>query len=196
MTCQPSLLRFVFLLPRLSVKGDFNLKDLPGSGERVDILCRALSACFGWGPSTWNKDNLELAAVIDDKVTLTFSNPTCGVHDGETAWAKEIRRALQGNPPSFIQRREIGLETLIEEMISSCNSQTWALDENGTVFDDIRALIPAQENYIIIGDHKGYDKKAKRIFAKHSIYRISLGEISYLGSHCVAAMISMFERMK
>lgn len=193
---KPSLLRFIQVLPRLSPYGEFSLKDLPGSGRRVDVLCRTLSACFDWGPTTWNKDNLELAAVINDEIALVFKNPPSDEIRGEKSWAKAIRSALKGNPPPFVERREVDLASFVQKAISSPNTETLALDEEGAVTDSVWALKPQEVTNIIVGDQKGYDEKAKRTLAKHSIYRISLGEISYLGSHCVAAMIALFERME
>jgi tRNA pseudouridine-54 N-methylase len=71
------------MLPQAPPEGDFLLKDLPGSGKRIDILCRDLAACFDWAPVSWSKSQLEIIAVIGNKKTLTFREPKEQIPRGE-----------------------------------------------------------------------------------------------------------------
>jgi len=161
------ILRFILILPSVSEKGQFKLRDLPGSGGRVDILCRSLAACFDWGPATWPKSMLELVAVIANKVTLRVQDPGKLLPRGEAQWAETIRRVLN----------------------------VWVLEETGKPFGEIKTMNPDGENTFIVGDHRGFDSQTQLTLDDHSIYRISVGKRSYLSSHCIAAIISKFERM-
>jgi tRNA pseudouridine-54 N-methylase len=191
---QVAHLRFILHLPGLPEDGDFLFKDLPGSGKRIDVLCRSLAACFDWGPATLDKSNLELVALIGEASCLRIKNPDIDVPRGEVWWARAIKEALSGNPPSFIAVENLSLEGVVEEVLATGES-LWVLDEAGSSFDQGNVLSMDAQNSFIIGDHRGFNSEALKVFDDHSIYRIALGRTSYLTSHCVATIISMYEEM-
>jgi tRNA (pseudouridine54-N1)-methyltransferase len=186
------VLRFVLILPSVPETGQFILRDLPGSGGRVDILCRSLAACFDWGPATWPKSMLELVAIIADKIALRVRDPGESLPRGEVQWADAIRRALEESETGFVYRRGRGLHELLAELPQG---HVWALEEAGEPFRASRITDPRGDNTFIVGDHRGFDSQIQRILDDHSIYRLSIGNTSYLSSHCVAAIVSKFERM-
>ena len=189
---EATMLRFAQILPQVFPDGDFLLKDLPGSGKRIDVLCRDLAACFEWGQTTWSKSELEMIAVIGDTKILTFSDPQDKIPRGEVGWASVIRDSLKGAPPSFVDVSDGNLEDLIGKL-----SQTalWVLDEEGDMLSDIKTINPAAQNSFMLGDHRGFDSQTENLISQYNIQRISLGKKSYLSSHCLAAIISEFERM-
>lgn len=192
---QVAHLRFILHLPGLSEDGDFLFQDLPGSGKRIDVLCRSLAACFDWGPSTLDKSNLELVTLIGEASCLRIKNPELDAPRGEVWWACAIKDALNGNPPLFITTENLSLEEVIEEILTNDKSRLWLLDEAGSSFDQRKAPDVDAQNSFIIGDHRGFSPEALTVFVDHSIYRLSLGSTSYLTSQCVAAVISMYEEM-
>lgn len=189
---EATMLRFVQILPQVSPEGDFLLKDLPGSGKRIDVLCRDLAACFEWGPTTWSTSKLELIAVMGDTKILTFSDPQDQMPHGEVGWASVIRESLKDSPPSFVDVSDGTLEDIVKKL-----SQTamWVLDEEGDNLLDIRTMHPATQNSFMLGDHRGFNSQTVNLISQYNIQRISLGKKSYLSSHCLAAIISEFERM-
>lgn len=195
MSVSTGLLRFIQLLPKMSTTGDFLLKDLPGSGKRVDMLCRNLEACFEWGPISWSKDALKFTAVIGDEVTLSFSYPGQNLPKSETEWALVIRDSLKGNPPEYVQADTMDLKGLIDLLQKESSSHLWVLDENGIPLEKEDRLDSTAPNSFMLGDHQGYDSKAEQLFESYCLRRLSLGKASYLSSHCVAAIISNLERM-
>jgi len=127
----PTMLRFIQILPNASTSGDFILKDLPGSGKRIDVLCRVLSACFEWGPSTLQKNKIEVIAVIGDSVILRFQFHGESIPSGEKAWAQVLKESLKGNPPNYVRVRESNLESIIRELNNPPKSNLWILHEEG-----------------------------------------------------------------
>ena len=188
------MLRFIQILPQVSPKGDFLLKDLPGSGKRIDILCRDLAACFDWGPISWQKSHLELVVVIGNAKTLTFRNPQTQQPSGEVGWASVIRESLRGNLPGYVTLADETLEDVMEKLLQSNDSLVWVLDEEGVALSDIE-FQPTTQNSFMLGDNRGFDSQSMSVISKHDIKRVSLGKKSYLSSHCLAAIISEFERM-
>jgi tRNA (pseudouridine54-N1)-methyltransferase len=191
----PTMLRFIQLLPTIPPTGDYLLKDLPGSGKRIDVLCRDLAACFEWGPIDWIGSQLELVAVFNDEVILTFCKPPNDMPLGETGWARIIKQALQGNPPDYIDVTEENLEFLIEKLNNPPDSHLWVLHEEGEPFSDIKIQVFGTQNSFMLGDYTGFESQTEELISKYNLKRTSLGRISYLSSHCVVSIISKFERM-
>jgi len=188
-------LRFILYLPELSEDGDFHFKDLPGSGKRIDVLCRSLAACFDWGPSTLDRFNLEIIALVGKTSCLRIRNPDTDMPRSEVWWARAIKDALCGNPPPFIAIENLDLENVIQEILAAGRSNLWVLHEAGSAFNQHSLIDMNAQNSFIIGGYRGFDSEALTVFDDHSIYRLSLGNTSYLTSHCVAAIISMYEEM-
>jgi tRNA (pseudouridine54-N1)-methyltransferase len=189
-----TLLRFIQILPNVSPSGDFILKDLPGSGKRIDVLCRVLSSSFEWASNTWQKEALEVIAVIGDSVILRFQFPLEDLPSGEKAWAQVLKDSLKGNPPDWVQQSEGNLENVIREFDSSPSSNLWLLHEEGEEINLKEIAISGSDNSFMLGDHRGFNSQTEELISKFALRKVSLGDISYLSSHCVARIISEFER--
>jgi len=189
------MLRFVQILPQVSPTGDFLLKDLPGSGKRIDVLCRDLAACFSWGPKSWPKSNLEMIAVIANTKILTFSNPQDIIPSGEVEWASVIRYSLRENPPNYIDVSDGTLDDVINRLNQEDDSRLWVLDEEDINLFEAQTVRLDTQNSFMLGDHRGFDSQSEGTISQYNLPRISLGKKSYLSSHCLAAIISEFEGM-
>ncbi len=190
------MLRFIQLLLDGPEDGNFILKDLPGSGKRIDLLCRDLAACFDWGPEDWPKDRLELIALLPSNTTLTFRCPDGEIPVGERAWAEEIKAVLDGHESNLIEKELTELERVIQKLLAEENSRLWVLEENGTDIRSLTDLDAESQNSFILGDHQGFGHAVLQTIHQYEITPISVGPRSYLSSHCIAAVISEFEGMK
>jgi len=195
MTQPTGLLRFIQILPQSSIDGKFLLRDLPGSGKRIDILCRGLAACFDWGPSTWPKSQLELTAAIGNEIILTFHHSGEDHAKGEPQWGSIIRDAMKGHLSDCVVVKHSSLHDFITELSAVADSQMWVLEEDGMSISSCIGNDRASQSSFIIGDHKGFDSGTQRVIDNCNIPSVSLGAASYLSSHCIAAVISEFERM-
>ncbi|UCE09832.1 MAG: hypothetical protein JSW61_12795 [Candidatus Thorarchaeota archaeon] len=188
------LIRFIQLLPSVPVSSDFTLRDLPGSGKRIDILCRDLAACFDWGPTTWPKENLEFVALFEDKLAITIRFPSEKTPSGEVEWATVIADALRGVEYDFVSVEPTNLLNVILKLKNEPQGNLWILDESGNPLDDVLGPILSSQNSFMLGDHQGFDSRDLETFENQEIVSVSLGDLSYLSSHCVAAIISKMER--
>lgn len=188
------MLRFIQILPNASTLGDFILKDLPGSGKRIDVLCRVLSACFDWGPSKWDKHRIELLAVIGDSVILRIQDPEQKTPTGERGWAQILKDSLKGNPPEYVQVYDGNLESIIIDLNKPPKSILWILHEEGEDLNVQEISISETDNSFMLGDHRGFSSQSEELISKHALHKVSLGDTSYLSSHCAAHIISEFER--
>ena len=187
-------LRFIQLLPTASATGDFILKDLPGSGKRIDVLCRVLSSSFDWGPIEMDRSMIEVIAVIANTIVLQVQHPGDNLPRGEKAWGEVIRDSLKGNPPEYISVKERDLESVILDLISSQSGNLCVLHEEGEEGNLQEMLDFTTDNSFMLGDHRGFDSQTEELVSKYALQKISLGQTSYLSSHCVALIISEFER--
>ena len=187
-------LRFIQLLPNASATGDFILKDLPGSGKRIDVLCRVLAACFDWGPISQDTPRIEVIAVIADMKILQVQHPGDNLPSGEKAWGQVIKDSLKGNPPEFISVKEGDLESVIRDTTSSPSGNLLVLHEEGEEGKLQEIVNFTTDNSFMLGDHRGFDSQTEELVSKYTLRKISLGQTSYLSSHCVALIISEFER--
>jgi tRNA pseudouridine-54 N-methylase len=192
---QVEYLRFILHLPEISEEGNFLLKDLPGSGKRIDVLCRSLAVCFDWGPSKLDKSYLEVFALVGKSSCLRIRNPDTEMPRGEVWWASAIKDALTGSSLPFISIENLSLEDVVEEVLETDGDRLWVLDEAGS--ESVKGNLSRSnaQNSFIIGGYRGFNSEALTIFEDHSIYRLTLGTTSYLTSHCIAAIISMYEEM-
>lgn len=188
------MLRFIQLLPEVSLKGDFLLKDLPGSGKRIDVLCRDLAACFSWGPMSWPKESLELVAIFSDSCILTFNHPGKETPQSEVEWATIIRDSLREQPPDYVRVSDGSLEEIVNRFHKPFKSLLWVLEETGSHISTICVKLSSTQNSFMLGDHRGFNSQTENLFSRYSLPRVSLGKKSYLSSHCVASIISEFER--
>jgi tRNA pseudouridine-54 N-methylase len=137
------MLRFIQLLPQASLSGNFLLKDLPGSGKRIDVLCRDLAACFSWGPKSWPKESVELIAIISNSRILTFNYPGKETPHSEVEWASIIKDSLMDNPPDYVNTTDGSLEETIIKFHKPVESSLWVLEENGSHISTIVVLCSA-----------------------------------------------------
>ena len=195
MTKPTGLLRFILVLPQSSTDGKFILRDLPGSGKRIDILCRGLAACFDWGPFTWPKTQLELTAIIGNEIILTFRHSGDNHVKGEPQWGSIIRDTLKGHLSDSVIIKHSSLQDFIAELLESAGARLWVLQEDGMPISRCIGKDQALQSSFILGDHRGFDSGTQRVIDNCNIQSVSLGADSYLSSHCIAAVISEFERM-
>jgi tRNA (pseudouridine54-N1)-methyltransferase len=187
-------LRFLLDFPHMPTNGDFLLRDLPGSGNRVDVLCRCLSACFGWASSTISSNEIEFRAVLSDELTLRFHRPEKAEDMGETDWARDIREGLKGTPPEYISIGDLDFEQNLQQLVNDLPTGVWLLHENSE--NSIKTWNPASQNSFILGDHKGFDSHSLKRVRECGIPDLSIGPLPYLGSHCIATVIAEAERRK
>lgn len=139
--------------------------------------------------------NLEIAALIEDDTSLRFVHPGQNLPRGEVAWASVIQASLTGSEPDYVGVERLSLEDIVIRELRRENSALWALEETGTPLLETNSIDPSAQNSFIIGNHRGFDSDTLKVFDDHSIYRLSLGRISYLTSHCVVGLLSHLEEM-
>ncbi|MBI5001096.1 MAG: tRNA (pseudouridine(54)-N(1))-methyltransferase TrmY [Euryarchaeota archaeon] len=187
--------RFVIVAHRVPADGDFSLNDLCGSGGRVDVLSRAVSASFLLSNSI--RSDVEARLVINtepryprlirfDSSRLRFLNAD------ERSTAALIRNALsrctkdgeiESSPGVFVSRA--GLVEALSDLENAI------LLEEGADEPDWRALKDA--TFVLSDDQNFTPKETERILGTvHQ--KAGLGERILHTDHCIAAVNHLLDK--
>jgi tRNA pseudouridine-54 N-methylase len=102
---------------------------------------------------------------------------------------------LRGRPPSYVHVSDGTLGEVVRHLIQDEDAKLWVLDESGASLSDCQSCFHTTQNSFMLGDHRGFDSQTVSLMSQYNIQKISLGKKSYLSSHCLAVIISEFERM-
>ena len=184
---------FILRASKAVTSPEFNLNDLPGSGGRMDLVCRCISSAL------WVSNDLRR----DTRIFITFEGPTNppktivfdgyslkGVNPDERNIASHIKKALriglnlqlnqeiEVSPGIKIAKRSF--ESIIKE--KSKKMQLLYLHPEGKDIKDIKI---ERDVAFILGDHVGIPKKTERLIERVKAERVSLGKRVYLASHAI-----------
>ncbi len=187
-TSQRKQLYFVIDATVATVDPSLSLKDVIGTGHRLDVICRELVAAFWWGPClqrhviTFVAFKHQPALHVDGKSLLEPLVPKT-----ELGFARLFKEIYVNNTrfPGFnLINKTIG--EIIDDLQKK-GVRLWWLEEGGV---DIRSVshVHETEEVFIIGDHKGMSEEFTAQFS-NSIPHLSLGSRSYLGSTCIQIIL-------
>ncbi len=182
------LLIFVIDATEARIDSSLSLKDVIGTGRRLDVICRDLVAAFWWG----NRLQLHVNAYVTFK--LQPSLEVVGnqlleslVPRTELGFARMLKEIYVNgtNVPGFhLINKRIG--EIIQDLLDK-GVQIWWLEEGG---QDIHSVsLPRDSDHVfILGDHQGVSDEFICQFGK-TLPRLSLNPKSYLGSTCVQLIL-------
>ncbi|MCD6503355.1 MAG: tRNA (pseudouridine(54)-N(1))-methyltransferase TrmY [Euryarchaeota archaeon] len=196
---------FVIILHKARTDSDFKLEDLPGSGGRMDILCRFLVASLLTSHGI-RRDTIAYAVllgppkppvaikVLGDKVK--YLNPD------ERSTGALIRNALikmekynsegtswkKASPGIFFKKANI---TDILEELKREGFNIYYLKEDGK---DIRSTDITLPSAFVLSDHVDLTQEEEKDVMKYSHEVLSLGPISLYSEHCVVIIHNELDR--
>lgn len=167
---------------------EFYLDDLPGSGGRMDIICRSAIAAL-WLSHRLRQDTRFIVvlngppkppiAVLFDSMIMKKVAPD------ERSIASWIQKALMrvGVPTSS---GIVAYRKSFQDIIKAYKDlPMYILHENGKPMNNIQRDSDA---VFILGDHLGIPKKEEAFAARFAKEKISLGKKSYLASACISVI--------
>jgi len=180
--------QFVIVGHRAATSGDFSLDDMPGSGGRIDILARCVTAAFLTSFNIRRDTRVRLVllgqpdppkSIRLEGAELRYLNPderstgalirialTADVTHGERASTRGI----------YVQRA-----SLREVLLQIGEESLFYLDENGTDLRD--ATFDANNATFVLGDHLGLLEEEEVLIAPSK--RISVGPVKLHTDHCI-----------
>jgi len=185
-----TIFRHFYVKSHARTSPEINFKDLPGSTGRLDVVARCINAAF------WLSHNIRRNVVFH---TILHGEPSPPVYirmEGEKLRkvspderniAIFIKKALkrmkdgievESTPGIFVGRKSF--KELVEE---NRDKTFYLLDEKG---EDIGNVKIEGEPFFFLGDHMDMEEEEKELLYRYGAKAISLGEKSYLSSHCIA----------
>ncbi|MFL2521366.1 MAG: tRNA (pseudouridine(54)-N(1))-methyltransferase TrmY [Halobacteriales archaeon] len=174
--------QFIVISHTATITPDFSLNDLPGSGGRMDILCRCVGASLLTSHALRN--NVRVYLLLQDKISIRIeSSETRYLHPDERCIAALIKKALE-KIPEVVGQIEIestpGIYVSKRDLKSLLNS----VDPSGTFIHLNESGISSQtfvfpsEPVFILSDHKNFSPSELDILNEYTQTTINLGPVS------------------
>lgn len=173
----------------------FNLKDLPSSGKRIDIVARCIISAL-WLSHRLRQDT-RIYAVLngapEPPKTVLFTPEIKRVSPDERSVALWIKKALDKHRGRR-DKEWIELSNGIKISGKSFQDVIKDLEKEGCSFyllhergKNVEEIEINENPVFVLGDHKGIPKNDEAFVLRRG-GRISLGKISYLASSCISIM--------
>lgn len=172
---------------------DFLLKDLPGSGGKMDTVCRFVTSSL-WLSHAVRRDVVVYTVLNgspDAPITIEWRGDSMKrVSPDERSIASWIKKALESirevkkgkDKPWFRIQEGIRVSRKsIQEIVKDLKDRSiYVLEERG---DNIRNINIGKDPVFVIGDHIGLPKQEEKFVLRYG-KKISLGETLYFASAC------------
>ncbi len=184
-----TIYRHFYVKSHAKTTPSINLKDLPGSAGRLDVIARCINAAF------WLSYGIRRNVVFH---TILHGGPNPPIYirmEGEKLRkvspderniAIFIKKALErmkedkeieSTPGIFVSKKNF--QQLLEE---NKDKDFYILDEKGKSIERVEiSSIP----FFFLGDYMDLEDEEKEMLYDYGAQPISIGEKSYLSSHCI-----------
>jgi len=182
----------------------FNLKDLPSSGKRIDVVARCVISAL-WLSYRLRQDArifIVLNGAPEPPKTVLFHPEIKRVSPDERSIALWIKKALERHEgrrdkewvtlSNGIKISGMSFQDVIKLLLEEGCENFYVLHERGRDVDRVEI---GKNPVFILGDHQGLPKNDVN-FALRYGERISLGRESYLASACISVINWLCDRRK
>lgn len=179
---------------------DFTLKDLPGSGGRMDLVARCVISAL-WLSRKMRKDSriyISLNGPPNPTLALRFDGGELErVAPDERNVAIWIKKVLKRGDMESREWRGVhdgvslssmGFKDIIGEMRKK---QIYLLHEGGK---DVRDVELSDNPVFVLGDHMGLPENEKEFLERRETKKISLGPESYFSSQSITLVHNELDR--
>jgi tRNA (pseudouridine54-N1)-methyltransferase len=185
--------RFVVLAHKVPTSGEFSLNDLPGTGGRVDVLCRAIGA--GLFVSHGMRTDTEITLLVQNAVQIRISGDRVKrLNPDERSTAAILQLALRGagaeeaeTTPGVVASQSSLSQVL--DRLYQLEAHPVVLHEQGVPVEEF----PLPDNSaFILSDHEDFTEEDESILA--DVPRVSLGPAPLHTSQCITIIHYLLDR--
>lgn len=187
--------RFLVLGHTAASGPGFSLKDLAGTGGRIDILARALPAAFlvshGMRPDV-ELTTLHLGPPSPGKAVRAQSRGLMHLNPDERSSATLLEKAL-GAPTTgpVWQTSTPGIAVARLGLVDLLDGPVVVLAEDGV---DIATAALPPDAIFVLGDHLGFTPEEEALLAQRAVARVSLGPVSLQADQCLTVLHNHLDR--
>ncbi len=185
--------RFLVLAHKVPVSGEFSLNDLPGTGGRVDVLCRAVGAALF--VSHGIREDTELTLLVQNSVQIRIDGARVRrLNPDERSTAAILQLALRGAAPDGVETTpgvHAAQATLPQALdrLYQLGAHPIVLHEHGRSID---AFSVPESPVFILSDHEEFTEEDEAALA--DLPRISLGPNTLHTSQCITIVHYLLDR--
>ena len=190
--------RFVVVSLTASANGKFSLEDLPGSGGRVDILCRCVGAALLVSHGIRKDSEIHLVILTDRANPRTISirgDKVRSLNPDERTTASLLRIALgrqnemETSPGVII--RNVGLPVLLDELRST---KLYLLEEGG---EDARKALASirmdDDATFLLGARDDMPRDLRDLCISLGAKTISISPLSLQSEQCITIVHNILD---
>ena len=194
---------FIVVGHKARTDGNFNLNDLPGSGGRIDILCRCVNSALFLSHDLRRDVTIYLVLLGEpdmprivkfDGKNVRYLNPD------ERSSGSLIKKALEKSAiPRWREStrgvwiRLGGLADLLDEVLTEEKSLFYLQEGGGDIRDVFKENVP-ENNIFVLGDHTGMTPEEETVIQDSDAKTISVGPISLHADHCIILVNNEIDR--
>jgi len=194
---------FIVVGHKARTDGNFNLNDLPGSGGRIDILCRCVN-CALFLSHDLRRDVIIYLVLLGEpdipKIVKFEGENVRYLNPDERSSGSLIKKALEKSAiPRWREStrgvwiRLGGLSDLLEEVLTE-DKRLFYLQEDGS---DIRGEFKenvSNNTVFVLGDHTGMTPEEEIVIRDLDVKTINIGPISLHADHCIILVNNEIDR--
>jgi len=194
---------FIVVGHKARTDGNFNLNDLPGSGGRMDILCRCVNSALFLSHDL-RRDVIIYLILLGEPYmpgivkfegeNVRYLNPD------ERSSGSLIKKALEKSAiprwresTSGVWIRLGGLADLLEEVLTDEKRLFYMREDGDNIRDEFKENVP--ENVVFIfGDHTGMTPEEETVIQDSNAKTINVGPKSLHADHCIILVNNEMDR--
>ncbi len=201
-----TLRNFIFKGNKTITSDDINLKDLPGSCGRLDLVCRCVSSSLFLSHGIRKDTNFYSiqCGPPNPPITIKFvGSELKRVSPDERSIALFIKKALGINPVNIwkkstdgIYLSKMGFKEIINDMIKK-GGKIYYLHKDGMPFERtvIEDDIKENDNLVfILGDHIGIGEEDEKFLDDLGIKKISISPLELHANHCITIVHNILDK--
>ena len=194
---------FIVVGHKARTDGNFNLNDLPGSGGRMDILCRCIN-CALFLSHDLRRDVIIYLVLLGEpdmpKIVKFKGENVKYLNPDERSSGSLIKKALERSAiPRWREStrgvwvRVGGLADLLEEVLIKDKRLFYLQEDGGDIRDRFKENVP-DNTVFVLGDHTGMTPEEETVILDSDAKTINVGPISLHADHCIILVNNEIDR--
>lgn len=194
---------FIVVGHKARTDGNFNLNDLPGSGGRIDILCRCIN-CALFLSHDLRRDVIIYLVLLGEpdmpKIVKFEGENVKYLNPDERSSGSLIKKALERSAiPRWREStrgvwvRMGGLADLLEEVLIKDKRLFYLQEDGGDIRDRFKENVP-DNTVFVLGDHTGMTPEEEIVIRDLDVKTINIGPISLHADHCIILVNNEIDR--
>ncbi len=185
--------RFLVLAHKVPVSGEFSLNDLPGTGGRVDVACRAVGAALFLSHGV--RRDTEITLLVQNSVQVRIvGDRVKRLNPDERSTAAILQLALRG---AGLEENETTPGVLASQAtLGQALDRLYQLDAHPVVLhehgDPIEGFTVPSNPAFILSDHEEFTAEDEAALA--DVPRVSLGALALHASQCITIVHYLLDR--